>query len=88
VLGRVATGAEHDRVPDGVGHRVDGMRRGGGPPVGVHTDMAKIETEEPFHGCARATVQRRARPAQHLADDRRRLLVTVGVGRRGVARRR
>ena len=86
-VGCVAVGVEHDRVPDGVGRRTYRPGRGRRARVVVYPDLAHVGTEASRHQRACPGVERRARLAQDVGHDRRRL-TAVRVLRRRSARRR
>src|SRR5208282_809712 len=63
---------ENDVLADGVGMRIDGACRLGGPRVGVHTHPAEVTAKARLHIGARGSLERTTRRIQHLVDHRRR----------------
>ena len=79
VLARIGGGVvlvalEHDVRPDGVGLRVDRLRRIMRGAVAVDADVAEVRTEPALHVGADVPGQRRATGGDHVVD-RRALLV-------------
>ena len=61
VMRPVLAGPKHDICANGVGARVDGMRRRAGACVCMHANMAEIVAETRFHSASGRHVERLAR---------------------------
>jgi hypothetical protein len=66
-----SVGREEYMVADGIGKRIDGLRRFCGPPIGVNADPAEVVSEARLEEGPGSTVERLAGRAQGFVDNGR-----------------
>jgi hypothetical protein len=75
--GSIVSHAKDEVLADGVGIGGNGVSTGGCLGICVHPDTAEVVSEARLDKCARSSIKRLPRRAQHVVDDGRDLTLSL-----------